>query len=211
LLAAVALTLGCSGESPRPSASQPSASPQPSASQASAEQHSAERATAESTAGTTPPPQGESATPPVLDAPPFGAPPEIRNPYKDGADAQVEIDATLGQARVSGKRVLLVFGANWCVWCRRLEWVLRNDPGVREALEASWHVVHVDVGTRGSGTNAAAVARYGDPIQHGLPCLVMLDAQGNVVHTQETGALERGDRHDPARIVEVLNRFRAPS
>src|SRR5690606_5537011 len=106
------------------------------------------------------------------------------------------------------KRVLLVFGANWCVWCRRLAWVLRNEPSVAGALREGWHVVHVDVGTRGSPSNAPVIERYGDPVQHGLPCLVVLDAEGQAVHTQETGSLEQGERHDPARVVAFLNRYR---
>ncbi len=133
-------------------------------------------------------------------------PPEVESPYEEGVDAQAQIDAAVAQARADGKRVLLVFGANWCVWCRRLEHVLRNETRVAAALRERWHVVHVDTGTRGSGTNRAVIDRYGDPVQHGLPCLVVLDGQGTLVQTQETGSLENGDRHDPERVLAFLQR-----
>jgi thiol:disulfide interchange protein len=129
-------------------------------------------------------------------------PPEIARPYEEG------VDAAVSRAHADGKRVLLMFGANWCVWCRRLSWVFENEPSVRAALADGWHVVHVDTGTRGSPTNAALVQRYGNPLQHGLPCLVVLDGAGQLVHTQETGSLESGDRHDPARVLAFLTRFR---
>lgn len=141
-------------------------------------------------------------------AEPATDPPEIARPYEEGVDAQAEVDGAVARARADGKRVLLMFGANWCIWCRRLAWVFENEPGVRAALAEGWHVVHVDTGTRGSPTNAALVARYGDPLQHGLPCLVVLDGAGELVHTQETGSLERGDRHDPALVLAFLNRYR---
>jgi thiol:disulfide interchange protein len=133
-------------------------------------------------------------------------PPEIERPYDEGADAQAEIDAAIAATRDDGKRVLLVFGANWCVWCRRLDWVFQHDEQVSAAIRERWHVVHVDVGARGTdSTNHDVVMRYGNPRQHGLPCLVVLDEQGGVAFTQETGALESGDRHDPARVLAFLN------
>lgn len=136
-------------------------------------------------------------------------PPEVARPYEEGVDAQAQIDTAVAQAHADGKRVLLMFGANWCVWCRRLAWVMENEPRVSAALAEGWHVVHVDTGTAGSGTNASVVARYGNPVQHGLPCLVVLDGEGTLVHTQETGALESGDHHDPERVLAFLNRFRS--
>lgn len=134
-------------------------------------------------------------------------PPEVAQPYETGVNAQAQIDAAVAQASADGKKVLLVFGGNWCPWCRRLEWVFQNDPQVSRALREHWHVVHVDTGARRSGVNADIAARYGDPIQHGLPVLVVLDGSGALVHTQETGSLESGDRHDPARVLAFLNRF----
>src|SRR5690242_15936115 len=81
-------------------------------------------------------------------------PPEVRNPYPEGVDAQAQIDAAVARARRENRRVLLVFGANWCPWCRRLEWTLRNDPGVSAEIARAWRVVHVDTGPRRSHRNS---------------------------------------------------------
>ncbi|MEQ8886106.1 MAG: hypothetical protein RID93_00615 [Sandaracinaceae bacterium] len=69
--------------------------------------------------------------------------------------------------------------------------------------------MHVDVGARGSDVNRQVAARYGDPLSNGLPCIVVLDAEGEVAHVQETGSLESGDRHDPALVRAFLARWRA--
>ena len=135
-------------------------------------------------------------------------PPEIARPYDEHADAQAQINAALASSAEDGKRVLLVFGANWCPWCRRLDWVFQNDPDVSAALSSGYRVVHVDVGPRDSSTNRALAERYGNPMSRGLPCLVVLDDEGEVAHVQETGALEAGDHHDPALIVAFLRRWR---
>ena len=64
--------------------------------------------------------------------------------------------------------------------------------------------MHVDTGGRRSGKHSDINQRYGDPMQHGLPVLVVLDGEGELVTTQETGSLEDGPRHDPAKILEFL-------
>jgi len=134
-------------------------------------------------------------------------PPETPHPYDETADARAEIDAAIAASGTDGKPVLLVFGANWCPWCRRLDYLMKHDPTVLATLDAGFHLVHVDAGERHSDTNRAIDQAYGHPIQNGLPVLVVLNAQGEVVHTQETGALEQGDHHDPAKVLEFLRRF----
>lgn len=143
------------------------------------------------------------AQPDFLDRP--GPPPEVERPYREGASAAADIERALTRARAGEQRVLLMFGANWCHWCRRLDWLLTNDATISAELNAHWQVVHVDVG-RGRA-NPEVVARYGNPVRHGLPVLVVLDADGSPLHTQETGSLEVRDRHDPARVLRFLRRF----
>ena len=151
-------------------------------------------------------PAAAEAEEPAAD--PEGPPPEVAEPYDESADAAQEIERALAAVRGTDKRVLLVFGANWCNWCRRLEHVLRHHAEVRAALGEGFEVVHVNTGARGSGRNAAVNERYGNPMQHGLPVLVVLDGSGEMVLTQETGSLEIGDRHDPTKVLAFLERAR---
>lgn len=145
----------------------------------------------------------------AIDPMPEGEPPETERPYDESANADEQIRAAVARAQAGDKRVILMFGANWCVWCRRLDWVFQNHRQVRAKLDQHFEIVHIDTGGRGSGTNAAIVERYGDPTQHGLPVLVVLDGTGAQVATQETGALEDGDHHDPVRVLAFLDRVKS--
>lgn len=128
--------------------------------------------------------------------------------YDVNADAAVDIAAALTTAQAENKQVLLKFGANWCVWCHRLSSTLHGDANVAAALAKDYVIISVDVNTRnGTKRNAATVAAYGNPTQHGLPVLVVLDAAGKILTTQETGALEKGSAHDPAKIVAFLEHW----
>ena len=70
-------------------------------------------------------------------------------------------------------------------------------------------MVPVDVNQRdGKNRNAVINQRYNNPVQHGLPVLLVLDADGHLLTTQETGALEDGkDGHDPKKILAFLQRW----
>ena len=53
--------------------------------------------------------------------------------------------------------------------------------------------------------NADLNQRFGNPTQFGLPVLVVLDAAGKALMTQDTGKVEEGDHHDPAKVMVFLS------
>jgi thiol-disulfide isomerase/thioredoxin len=132
--------------------------------------------------------------------------------YDVHADGKAQIAAALATAAVVKKRVILVFGANWCIWCHRLAATFENDAGVAKALANGFIVVKIDVNTRnGTNRNEDVVKRYGDPTVHGIPVLVVLDSDGNLLTTKDSGELEEGDGHSPARILAFLSTWALPS
>ena len=128
------------------------------------------------------------------------------------ADAGTQIAAALTQAKAEHKRVLLDFGANWCIWCQRLHATFENNPAVSAALHKDFIVVMVDVNTRhGTKRNAEVNTRYGNPIEHGIPVLVVLDSEGKQLTTKDSGELEEGDGHSPAKILAFLAAWAPPA
>lgn len=132
--------------------------------------------------------------------------------YDTAANGTDQIAAALKRAGPGDKRVLLVFGANWCIWCRRLHETFATNPGIAAALREHYEVVLIDVNTRnGTKRNAAVNERYGNPIEHGLPVLVVLDARGGQLTTKDTGELEEGEKHDPKKILAFLSQWQPKS
>lgn len=125
--------------------------------------------------------------------------------YDEKADGAGQIEAAGKVAKASGRRVLVVFGGNWCKWCRALDGLFAEDAAVKEALDQAFVVVHVN-----SDTNVPLNQKYGNPFQYGFPVLVVLDADGKKLHVQESGSLEMGDqtvRHDPAKVLIFLKQW----
>jgi len=129
--------------------------------------------------------------------------------YDTQADGSALVAEAVRVAQADQKHVLLVFGANWCIWCRRLHELFENNPAVRRELKAHWVVVRLDVNHRdGKKRNDAVNERFGNPIKNGLPVLVVLDRNGHMLTTQETGALEDGkSAHDPEKVLAFLKQW----
>lgn len=127
--------------------------------------------------------------------------------YNESANSAEEIASALTVAKQDHKRVLLQFGANWCPWCHKLHRLFDSDPAIKAELAANFVVVMVDVN---KGHNNEVDVRYGQPTKQGLPVLVVLDADGTQLTTQETGALESGQGHDPARVLAFLKQWAPP-
>jgi hypothetical protein len=132
--------------------------------------------------------------------------PDLYDPKSDG---KAQIDAALSTAKAEKKNVLLMFGANWCIWCRRLDHTFASEPKIAAALKENYILVLIDSNWRnGTKRNEDLNLRYGNPLKEGLPVLVVLDAAGQQLTTQETGALEDGgSAHDPAKVRAFLARW----
>ena len=129
--------------------------------------------------------------------------------YDTQADGTVQIATALAQAKAEHKHVLVKLGANWCIWCRRLSHTFETDAAVAQALHDNYVLVLIDVNHRnGKARNDAVNDRFGNPMAQGLPVLVVLDADGRQLTTQETGALEDGKAaHDPAKVIAFLRQW----
>jgi thiol:disulfide interchange protein len=132
--------------------------------------------------------------------------------YDVHADGSAQVAAALVIASADHKRVILVFGANWCIWCHRLHSTFESDPAVARALMQGFVVVPIDVNARkGEKRNADVNARYGNPIRDGIPVLVVLDSDGKQLTTKDSGELEEGAGHSPAKILAFLSAWAPPA
>jgi thioredoxin-related protein len=129
--------------------------------------------------------------------------------YDTKADGEKQIEEALKIAKAENKRVLLQLGANWCVWCHQLHKLFKENERIAARLKESYVLVLIDVDSLDDGTkhNAKVNEKYGDPIQHGLPVLVLLDADGTQLTTQNTEPWEVEDHHDPEKVLAFLDKW----
>lgn len=124
--------------------------------------------------------------------------------YDEKADGAQQIEKALAEAKKGKKTVLLQFGANWCGWCHKLHKLCETDKTLAAELKKNFVVVLIDIDKK---HNADINERYGNPIQHGLPVIVVLDSTGKQLFTQDTGKLEEGDHHSPVKVLAFLKQW----
>jgi thiol-disulfide isomerase/thioredoxin len=128
------------------------------------------------------------------------APKKNRNPiYDENADARADIAAAVHRAAVENKRVLVKFGGNWCGWCFKLHDLFHENRDIATILRNEYELVLVDV-----NNNRALIEEYAPNGSYGFPWLTILDSSGRVLCNQETGSLEIGPKHDPAKVKDFL-------
>ena len=107
-------------------------------------------------------------------------------PYDESVVAGEEIAKALGIAKSNNKYILLQMGGNWCPDCRTLgEYFSR--PDIKKWLDERVILVSVDVGEW--DRNLDIVEEYGNPISEGIPALVLLNPDNEVIFATLAGEL----------------------
>jgi hypothetical protein len=127
--------------------------------------------------------------------------------YPDPAEAPAAVASALAAATKDHKRVLLIFGGNWCYDCHVLDSTF-HSKAISPLINANYHVVHINVGEYDKNLDLAK--KYEIPLDKGVPSLAVLDAAGNLVISQKKGEFESTVRIGPEDIVKFLKQWKPP-
>ena len=125
--------------------------------------------------------------------------------YPPPEEAQAEISSALAAAAKDHKRVLLVFGGNWCYDCHVLDATFRSKA-FAPLVNANYHVIHINVGNYDANLDLAK--KYEIPLEKGVPSLAILDPDGKLVVSQKKGEFESTVRIGPEDVVDFLKKWK---
>jgi len=130
--------------------------------------------------------------------------------YPPPEDAQSEINSALAAAAKDHRRVLLVFGANWCYDCHVLDTTFRSKQ-FAATVAANYHVVHINVGDEGD-KNLDLAEKYGVPLKKAvrIPSLAVLGSDGKTVYSQKNGEFDDSVKLAPADVAAFLKKWAPP-
>jgi len=126
--------------------------------------------------------------------------------YPAAVDAREEIRSALAQAAKFHKRILVVFGADWCYDCHVLDNAFRRRD-VAAALTPNYEVVHVDVGE--GNKNQDLMNQYDVPMKRGIPAIAVLDSNGKLLYSQKNGEFERARALGPEDLLAFLKKWKS--
>ena len=125
--------------------------------------------------------------------------------YPAGANAQQEIAEALQTAAKTRKRVMLVFGGNWCYDCHILDEAF-HTPEISPTLNKYFVVVHVDVGEYNK--NLELAKKYEVPLERGVPAAAILESDGKLLVSQKNQEFEKARSLAPEDILAFLNKWK---
>ncbi|HJP83643.1 MAG TPA: thioredoxin family protein [Fimbriimonadaceae bacterium] len=118
-------------------------------------------------------------------------------------DPDRDLAAAIKLATKENKRIMLDVGGEWCPWCHKLDKFFETNDEARKILKDKYVVVKINFSPENE--NKAFLGKY--PKINGYPHLFVLDKSGKLLHSQDTGLLETGPAHDPAKVIPFLNKW----
>jgi len=128
---------------------------------------------------------------------------ELPDRFDPARDAAGDVAKAVSLAKAQDKRVIVDVGGEWCSWCHLLDGFIASNDDVKSLVGSRYVLVKVNYSKENK--NDALLSRW--PKVAGYPHLFVLDADGKLLHSQDTGELEGGKSYDKAKFVAFLRRW----
>src|SRR5689334_3120338 len=127
--------------------------------------------------------------------------------YDPARNADQDIREGVAEAKRTGKRVLLEVGGQWCIWCHIMDEYFDNHPDLLAFREKNFIMVKINFSDENK--NERVLSRYPDVA--GYPHIFVLDNNGKLLHSQDTGKLEEGRGYNLERFIAFLKEWAPPN
>ena len=134
--------------------------------------------------------QSESTYKPVKEFDPS------RNPAEDVKEAAIEAQRT-------NKRIILDVGGDWCIWCHRLDDFIKKNEEINNFLHKNFILVKINFSKENK--NEEFLSKY--PEIPGYPHFFVLEKNGELLHSQNTGELEQDKGYSKEKIMTFLKKW----
>jgi thioredoxin-related protein len=120
-----------------------------------------------------------------------------RDPFKD-------LQLTIAEAKKTDKRIILDVGGEWCIWCHRIDAFMEENKEIKELLNKNYIIMKVNYSKENN--NEKFLTQY--PKIDGYPHFYVLDKNGKLLHSQNTGELEEDKSYSKKKFVAFLNKYK---
>jgi thiol:disulfide interchange protein len=120
--------------------------------------------------------------------------------FDPARDAARDLDTALRMARAARRRVIVEVGGEWNTWCHTMDRFFAANPDLKKIRDSNF--VWLKVNFSKENDNHAFLARW--PKVAGYPHLYVLDTEGRLLKSQDTGLLEAGKDYDPIAFRAFL-------
>jgi len=130
---------------------------------------------------------------------------EKANVYNPNADAKADLKNAIAKAKTENKHVLIQVGGNWCPWCIKFHKMATTDAKIDSIISADY--VYILLNYSKENKNLDVLKTLQNPQRFGYPVFVILDRNGKLLHTQDSGLLELDKGYDPKKTSTFLKQW----
>lgn len=137
----------------------------------------------------------------------------LKRVYNENINPLEQIDQALVKARAEGKFVVCQVGGNWCPWCLRFADFIANDTAISKVIADNFEYIHVNYNPRTSQGNEKAqqaealMKRLNNCGRFGFPVFVVLNADGQSIHIQDSSFLEEGQGYNQSKVLRFFRNW----
>ncbi|GAB4289267.1 MAG: thioredoxin family protein [Ignavibacteriaceae bacterium] len=117
----------------------------------------------------------------------------LRDPFQDLKMATDLADST-------GKRIILDVGGTWCVWCHRMDDFINSHEELKNLIDENF--IWLKVNFSKENKNEEFLGMF--PEIAGYPHLFVLESDGTLLHSQNTGELEKDKDYDLQKFMDFI-------
>ncbi len=127
-------------------------------------------------------------------------------PYDAERDGWADLNATQDAAALSGKRAIIVMGANWCHDSRGLAYYFENPEFRAANITPYFEQVYIDVGEKNRNVDIAQSLGVEDIV--GTPTVFILSTDGEVLNLDTAPTWRNAASRTEEEIVEYFKSYR---
>lgn len=125
--------------------------------------------------------------------------------YDVNANPTKQFEEALKLAKKQNKHVILQIGGNWCSWCIRFHDFYKNDTELDSMVNADYVLINVNYNPK---NDLSLFEKLEFPQRFGFPVLVVTNADGKRLHTQNSWYLEDGAKsYDKKKVKSFFKNW----
>ena len=125
--------------------------------------------------------------------------------YNPNENVDSALKVVMSKAKTEGKNVFVQIGGNWCSWCKLFNEFVTKDAQLDSAIQTNYVVYHLNYSQE--NLNKKALAQFKFPQRFGFPVFIILNKNGEQLHTQNSAYLEQGKSYNKDKVIEFLDQW----
>lgn len=129
--------------------------------------------------------------------------------YNPEANAQKELNEVVSKAKANNKHVMIQIGGNWCPWCIKLHNFIEENHDIDSIIKADYIFFRINYSPENKNSEVLQMLNFLQ--RFGFPVIVILDENGNRIHTQDTGYIEENNSYSHEKLERLLLKWNKQS